>query len=188
MNIAVFCASSDQIGEIYFEEAFRLGKGIAEEGWGLVYGGTNIGLMKTVADATMEHGGEVTGIIAECIAQQGITADRITHLIIAPDMKQRKHLLREHANAFIALPGGWGTLEEITEVMTLKQLGIHNKPVVFLNTAGFYNTFLEFIRNSRLEKFISAAYDRLYAVVDTPQEAINYIKTYKEENILSKYK
>ena len=150
MRVAVFCASANEVEPCYFREAGRLGKRIGELGWQLIYGGTNIGLMREVADATIRQGGEVTGIIPECIRDRGVAAGGLKQLIVAPDMKERKHLLREHADAFIALPGGWGTLEEITEVITLKQLGQHNKPIVFLNTAGYYKLFFEFIEQSKI--------------------------------------
>lgn len=114
MRVAVFCASANEVEPCYFREAGRLGKRIGELGWQLIYGGTNIGLMREVADATIRQGGEVTGIIPECIRDRGVAAGGLKQLIVAPDMKERKHLLREHADAFIALPGGWGTLEEIS--------------------------------------------------------------------------
>lgn len=187
MKIAVFCASANELEETFFEDARCLGKQIAELGWGLVYGGTNIGLMKAVAQATANSGGKVVGIIPECIYKRGVAAKELTQLIIASDMKERKQMLREYADAFIALPGGWGTLEEITEVITLKQLGEHNKPIVFLNTAGIYNIFLEFVGKIQKMGFISPAYDQLYKVVDTVEEAIQYIKEYQEEKIKTKY-
>lgn len=105
-----------------------------------------MGLMKEVAEATIRFGGEVTGIIPECIYKKGVAA-KLNHLIIASDMKERKYLLREQADAFIALPGGWGTLEEITEVITLKQLEEHHKPILFLNTAGFFMTIFRIYSN-----------------------------------------
>lgn len=187
MRVAVFCASADEIASCYFEEAGRLGMRIGELGWKLIYGGTNVGLMREVAEATIRQGGEVTGIIPECIRDRGIVAAGLKQLIVVPDMKERKHLLREHADAFIALPGGWGTLEEITEVITLKQLGQHNKPIVFLNTAGYYNLFFEFIGHSRKAKFISSAYDRLYYIADTVELALEYIQEYQPTLQARKY-
>lgn len=108
MRVAVFCASANEVEPCYFREAGRLGKRIGELGWQLIYGGTNIGLMREVADATIRQGGEVTGIIPECIRDRGVAAGGLKQLIVAPDMKERKYLLREHADAFIALPGGLG--------------------------------------------------------------------------------
>lgn len=187
MKIAVFCASANDVDRVYFEDARKLGKLIGEWGWQLVYGGTNIGLMREVAEATKQYGGEVTGIIPECISKRGVAASGLDRLIIAPDMKERKYLLREHADAFIAMPGGWGTLEEITEVITLKQLGEHSKPIVFLNTAGFYNGFIDFIANLRGQGFVSPAYDNLYFVSESVEGAIDYIGNCRPDTIASKY-
>lgn len=178
MNIAVFCASSHRIDAVYMENARELGRLIGIGRHRLVYGGTNQGLMKEVADATMTHGGKVTGIIPECIYARGVAAERIGELIVAPDMKERKHLLRERADAFIALPGGWGTLEEISEVITLKQLGLLNKPVIFLNVAGFYDAFFNFMEQAKQEGFISARYTGILKVVKTPAEALYEILHY----------
>lgn len=190
MRIAVFCASAEQVDQVYIEDARKLGTRIGELGWHLIYGGTNIGLMKEIAAATIANQGEVTGIIPECIYRRGVGARDLNHLIIAPDMKERKHLLREHADAFIALPGGWGTLEEITEVITLKQLGMHQKPILFLNTAGFYDKLLEFIGIIRQQGFVSTAYDFLYQVVNNVEEAISYLNHYRagmDDDIPPKY-
>lgn len=186
MKIAVFCASADKINNIYKEEARKLGQTIGQMKWHLVYGGTNIGLMRVVADATMIFGGDITGIIPECIHKRGVAA-KMGELIVVPDMKERKHLLREGSDAFIALPGGWGTLEEITEVITLKQLGQHDKPIVFLNTAGYYDRFLDFISEAGEEGFISRNYDQIYLVTDSVEKAIEYIRTYQKQEIKGKY-
>ena len=179
MKICVFCASSESVDNVYFKAAADLGKEIVTRGWGLLYGGTNCGLMN--------GGGEVTGIIPQCIVDRGVSAEGISELIVAPDMKERKSMMREKADAFIALPGGWGTLEEITEVITLKQLGIHNKPIIFLNTNDFYEYFFLFINNIRKEGFVSKAYDGLYVVVSTVEEAVEYIENYQAKDFSSKY-
>ncbi|MBS7200335.1 MAG: TIGR00730 family Rossman fold protein [Bacteroidales bacterium] len=187
MKICVFCASSESVDNVYFEAAADLGKEIVTRGWGLLYGGTNCGLMREVSDAVKNGGGEVTGIIPQCIVDRGVSAEGISELIVAPDMKERKSMMREKADAFIALPGGWGTLEEITEVITLKQLGIHNKPIIFLNTNDFYEYFFLFINNIRKEGFVSKAYDGLYVVVNTVGEAVEYIENYQAKDFSSKY-
>ncbi len=187
MKIAVFCASSDAIAPVYFEAAHRLGERIGEKGWHLVYGGTDRGLMRELAETVMSRGGEVTGIIPECIVQRGVAAQGLKRLVVTADMKERKQLLREEAEAFIALPGGWGTLEEITEVITLKQLGQHNRPIVFLNIAGYYDPFFAFIRQAQGKHFISAVYDELYQVVNTVEEALRYIQDYQPVSHKEKY-
>lgn len=187
MKIGVFCASSDHLKEVFQKDASELGREIAGRSWELVYGGSNCGLMRKIADATLGNGGKVIGIIPQCICDKGIAATYITQLIVAPDMKERKRMLREYSDAFIALPGGWGTLEEITEVITLKQLGCHNKPIVFINTDGFYDLFFRFIENIREENFISPVYDQLYRVVGRVEEAMEYIECYKAEKVVTKY-
>ena len=187
MRICVFCASSEKMDDVYFEAATELGEEIVESGWELLYGGTNCGMMREVSDAVKKAGGKVTGIIPQCIVDRGVSAEGITELIVAPDMKERKSMMRERADAFIALPGGWGTLEEITEVITLKQLGVHNKPIVFINTNDFYEYFFLFINNIRKEGFVSSAYEGLYAVVNDVEEAVSYIKKYRAKEFSSKY-
>ncbi len=187
MRIAVFCASARHVDDVYVTAAARLGKLIGESGWELIYGGTNVGLMKVVAEATMEAGGKVTGIIPECIHQRGWAAEGLDQLIIAPDMKERKFLLREHSDAFVALPGGWGTLEEITEVITLKQLGQHCKPIVFLNTAGFYTKLMDFIDAIEKSGFIAPIYRQLYEIVNHPEELMEAIIQSRKKEFAGKY-
>lgn len=187
MNVAVFCASSSRIDAVYMECARELGRLLGEGGHQLVYGGTNQGLMKEVADATTANGGRVIGIIPECIYSRGVAAEGVDELIVAPDMKERKHLLRERADAFIALPGGWGTLEEISEVISLKQLRQLDKPVVFLNVAGFYDGFFGFMEQAKREGFISERYIGILKVVKTPAEALFEISHYTPFDCGQKY-
>ena len=187
MNIGVFCASADRIDETYFEDATKLGREIGRRSWGLIYGGTNCGLMREVADATLENGGRAVGIIPECIYERGVAAANVSELVVMENMKERKNLMRERSDAFIALPGGWGTLEEITEVITLKQLGCHCKPIVFVNTSGFYDKFFNFIGKIREEGFISSAYDELYCVVEKIDDAFSYLENYQVESLIDKY-
>ncbi len=186
-SVAVFCASSGLIDEVYKQEAERLGEAIGRREWELVFGGTNRGLMRIVGHATQAAGGKTLGIIPETLRKRGIAAKWTDREVVTPDMKERKAMMREHADAFIALPGGWGTLEEIIEVITLKQLGEHAKPIVFLNTAGFYNTFLAFIAEAREKQFISAAYDSLYHVADSVEGVMAYLDGYVFEGVEAKY-
>lgn len=187
MNVGVFCASADKISDAYYDDALQLGREIAERGWNLVYGGTNCGLMREVADATILNGGKAIGVIPECIRGRGVMAKNISELIVAEDMKERKRIMRERSDAFVALPGGWGTLEEIAEVITLKQLGCHNKPIVFINTNDFYDKFFDFMRDIRGRGFISPAYDHLYRIENSVEEAVLYLENYRPAEIVSKY-
>lgn len=167
--------------------AKELGTLMAKAGWELVYGGTNCGLMREVADAVEAAGGKVMGVIARCIAEKGVAAKGLNELIVTEDMKERKSRMREMADAFVVLPGGWGTLEEATEVITLKQLGLHDKPVVFVNTGEYFEYFFLFLHAARREGFISRAYDDLYVVVEEPREALDYILDYQPRDCEAKY-
>ena len=187
MNIAVYCASANHIDEKYFKAAEDLGIEIGRRKGRLIYGGTRVGLMKQVADAVKSHGGKVTGIIPECIYNRGVAVNDIDELVITPDMTSRKSKLQSYADAFIALPGGWGTLEEIIEMISSKQLKYHHKPIVFLNINGFYDTFFTFIQTIKAEGFISSAYDGVYYVANDVKSAIDYIDSYKTAIIVDKY-
>ncbi|WP_251621580.1 TIGR00730 family Rossman fold protein [Odoribacter lunatus] len=187
MNVAVFCASSERVEQKYFEAAKQLGEGIAACSWDLVYGGTNCGLMRCVAEAALQGGREVRGVIPRCIAERGVTMPGLTELIVTESMKERKQLMRDMADAFVVLPGGWGTLEEVTEVITLKKLGEHRKPIVFVDTDGFYEFLWKFTESAINKGFISDVYHGLYEVVDSVDKVLNYIRCYKANIIDSKY-
>ncbi|NOU60904.1 TIGR00730 family Rossman fold protein [Marinifilum caeruleilacunae] len=182
MNICVFCSSSNSLDSVYFEEARQLGNLIGSKGFGLVYGGTNVGLMNEVAESVKTSGGKVMGVIPKLINEYGISADFLDELIITPDMAERKKLLRDKSDAFVALPGGFGTLEEILEVITLKQLGYHNKAIVFVNTNNFYENLKAQFELSYKEKFAKAEYRKLFYFANNYQDAIEYIENYKIEN------
>ncbi len=187
MNICVFCSSSNQVKPIFFDEAKALGNAIGTSGNNLVYGGANVGLMNEVALAAKAAQAKVIGIIPELIANHGLSANFIDELIVTKDMAERKTKLREYADAFIALPGGFGTLEEILEVITLKQLGYHNKPVVFINTNGFYNHLEALFQHSFDENFANSAAQTVYTFVDTYEQAMAYISSYQPESRATKW-
>lgn len=187
MNVVVFCASANGIGSVYFDDARKLGEAIGGRAWKLVYGGTCVGLMDQVAITVMNCGGKAIGVIPECIKSCGVAAEGLDELVVVQDMQERKCLLRTYGDAFIALPGGWGTLDEITEVITLKQLGEHNKPVVFLNTDGFYDVFLDFIADIRAKGFVGPQYDELYFVAYSVDEVMDYLDSYQVVKNTSKY-
>lgn len=187
MNICVFCSSSNSVDEKFFEEARGLGIAMGESGDTLIYGGTNVGLMNQVAVSVKSSGGKVIGVIPKLINDYGISADFLDELIITPDMTERKTVLREKANAFIALPGGFGTLEEVLEVITLKQLGYHNLPIVFINTNGFYDALKKQFELSYNENFAKETYRNLYCFVDNYEEALKHVEEYKAGNQKTKW-
>lgn len=145
MNLAVFCAAADGARPIYREVAEALGRTLAERGIGLIYGGATVGLMGAVADATIAGNGRVIGVIPHVLVDKEISHYGITELHVVDTMHTRKALMGEKADAFLVLPGGYGTFEELFEVVAWQTLGLHNKPVVLLNTDGFYDGLLAFI-------------------------------------------
>lgn len=150
-RICVFCGSNPGIREDYRLAAVALGRLLAGAGLGLVYGGGAVGLMGVIADAVLLAGGEVIGVIPQSLAQKEIAHQGLTRLHIVPGMHARKALMAEHADAFIAMPGGFGTLEELFEVTTWAQLGLHDRPVGLLNVAGYYDGLLSFLDHAAAE-------------------------------------
>lgn len=144
-NIAVFCAASDGTRAVYRETAQELGRALADRGIGLIYGGAKIGLMGAVADATLEAGGRVVGVIPLVLVDKEIAHDGLSELHVVDTMHTRKQLMGEKADAFLAMPGGFGTFEELFEVLAWQTLKLHAKPVVLLNVGGFYDSMLAFL-------------------------------------------
>ncbi len=186
-NICVFCSSSDKIDDIYFKSAAELGKRIGREGDHLVYGGTTVGLMGAVARTAQENYSRIIGIIPRRIHEAGIGWEEVNEYIVTDEMRERKALLSEKADAFIALPGGFGTMEEILEVMTAKQLGYHKKAIIFLNTNGFYTPLLHHFENVYEQHFAKEGYRSLYFVARDTDEVYQYLNTYKAEEAASKW-
>lgn len=183
MNICVFCSSSNAVDKCYFDHAADLGMHIARKGHALVYGGANVGLMEHLALSAKQHNGKVTGIIPRKIYDKELSSDHPDECIVTETMDERKRLMRNLSDAFIALPGGFGTLEEILEVITLKQLDYHHKPVVFIDTNGYFTHLIAQFEKSYIEHFAKETYKKLYAVVGTPLEALAYIENYTHEDL-----
>ncbi|MBS98842.1 MAG: TIGR00730 family Rossman fold protein [Oceanospirillaceae bacterium] len=153
-RICVFCGSSQGTDPAFTEAARQMGQALAQQEIGLVYGGGSIGLMGTLADAALEAGGEVTGIIPEALSSAEVAHGQLSALQVVPDMHIRKARMASLADGFIALPGGIGTFEELFEVWTWAQLGYHSKPIALLNVAGFYDPLLEFLNHTLNQGFI----------------------------------
>jgi uncharacterized protein (TIGR00730 family) len=182
MNICVFCSSIDGLAGIYFDDAVNLGNKIAARGYTLVYGGTNRGLMGKLAGTVQKGGGRVIGVIPKSLLDSGSAGENLDELIIADNMRERKALMDVKADAFIFMPGGSGTLEEAMEAITLKQLKYHDRPLVFLNTNGFYNSLIYLFRKMEDEKFIRQDFFKLFHLADDVEDAFLYIDNYKKEN------
>jgi len=141
-SVCVFCASSNGVNPIFLEAATTLGQTVAQRGWGLVYGGAHLGLMGAMADAALAVGGSVTGVIPRGLVEREIAHRGLTELIETGSMHERKAEMARRADAFLVLPGGLGTLDEMCEMLTWSLLGIHQKPIVLINTAGYWDAFL----------------------------------------------
>ncbi len=154
-TVAVFCASADGTNPAYRSEAEALGHGLAARGIGLVYGGAAVGLMRAVADATLVAGGKVVGVIPEVLVDLEVAHGGLTELHVTSTMHTRKELMGKRSDAFVVLPGGFGTMEELFEVLAWQTLKLHDKPIVLLNTLGFYDTLLAFLDHSLGEGMMS---------------------------------
>lgn len=172
-NICVYCSSSNTVDAIYKKAAVELGKQLAQKAIALVYGGANLGLMMQLAKSVKENNGKVIGILPHALKERGYHA--IDQLIMVSDLRERKAMMQEHAQAFIALPGGFGTLDELVEIITLKQLGLHTKPIVILNVNNFYQKQIEQF-NIMFEKNFAHSKDReLFFITQNTMEAIEHI-------------
>ena len=174
-SVCVYSASSSKIDKVYFEAAGRLGKLLAERRIRLVNGAGSIGLMRSVADAVLENGGEVTGVIPRFMVEQGWHHTGLTRLVEVESMHERKQLMADLSDAVIALPGGCGTLEELLEVITWKQLGLYLNPIVILNTNGFFDPLLDQLKRAIDENFMRRQHGDIWHVAATPEEAVELV-------------
>ncbi len=174
-SVCVYCGSSPGHDQRYLKAAHSLGRAIAQAGLELVYGGGTRGLMGAVSDGALRAGGKVTGIIPQFLINREATEsglDRLPEILVTDDMHQRKHAMFERSDAFVALPGGIGTLEEIVEIMTWAQLGHHRKPMVFANVSGFWNPMLALLDHMRAAGFIHTSHLVAPLVVDEAEAIV----------------
>jgi uncharacterized protein (TIGR00730 family) len=180
-RICVFCGSSVGANLSYLAEAKSLGQQIAGGGWGLVYGGTSTGLMGVAADAALSAGGEVIGVLPQDLQDREIAHRGLTKLHLVGSLHERKALMASLSDAFIALPGGYGTLDEFFEVVTWAQLSIHSKPCVLINTEGYYDFLLRFLDYAVREEFVSPANLGLVQVARDSAEAFQWIQQQRDK-------
>jgi uncharacterized protein (TIGR00730 family) len=178
-TIGVYCSSSSKVDDLYLNVTVQVGELIAAGGFKLVYGGGNIGLMGALARSVKKKGGSVTGVNLELFVKKGLCYRDADEIIICKTMRERKQIMEDRSDAFIVLPGGFGTLEEFSEVLTLKQLHLHNKPIVVVNINGFYSSLLAWMENSFRENFVKDKYRGLYHATEDPDRVFSYIKDYK---------
>jgi uncharacterized protein (TIGR00730 family) len=174
-RVAVYCGSADGTNPAFVAEARALGAAIAAAGLGLVYGGANIGLMGAVADAALARGAHAIGVLPEVLVGREIAHDGLTQFELVPTMHARKARMVELADAFLVLPGGYGTLEELLEVVTWAQLGMHAKPCILINTAGYWDGLLAFLDTAVAAGFVKAKNRGLVQVAANAEEAVRMV-------------
>jgi uncharacterized protein (TIGR00730 family) len=177
--VCVYAASSSVVDAVFVDCARRLGVLLATHGHTLVYGAGNIGLMGALAQAVHGTGGKVIGVIPEKLRGLEVCYEEADELIVTKTMRERKAIMEERADGFVVLPGGIGTLEEVLEVLVLRQLHYHNKPIVFLNIDGYYDDLLTFFRHMVETRFLLHSLDKLIHVAKLPEDAIAYLDTYE---------
>ncbi len=178
ISVCVFCASSDNLGDVFIDTARTLGRDMVRRRMRLVYGGGNNGLMGVLSETVHEHGGEITGVIPGSLADCGYSYAGVDEMIVTDGMRERKAIMEERADGFIVLPGGFGTLEEMLEIITLKQLGMLDKPVVVLNIGGFFDGLLAQFEQGYSMRFIEESCRNLYHVTETVFPALDYIEAH----------
>jgi hypothetical protein len=176
-RVTVYAASSQALAPEYFDVAARLGRALAEAGLPIVYGGGGTGLMGAMADAALDAGGRVHGVIPEFLMKLEKGHERLTELEVVADMRERKHRMLDNSRAVVTLPGGCGTFEEVFEAMTLKRLGQYFGPIVLVNANGYYDLLLDFLRHSVRERFMSQAHLELWHSVERPEDVPGALET-----------
>ena len=178
-SVCVYCGASSGHDPVHAEAARALGREMAQQRLALIYGGGHVGLMGIIADAVLDAGGEVTGVIPKALMDAEVGHDRLTRLMVVKDMHERKALMAELANGFIAMPGGIGTLEELFEAMTWAQLGFHEKPVGLLNVNGFYDKLLAFLSQLEQEGFLRAEHKNLLINESEPSALLERLREFR---------
>jgi uncharacterized protein (TIGR00730 family) len=175
-SLAVFCGSKTGKNPVFIQHAAQLGKILAENNIMLIYGGGNVGIMGVIADTVMKHGGKVTGIIPKLLLEWERQHETITELIVTDDMHVRKKMIYERCDAALILPGGFGTLDELFEMLTWNQLSIHDKHIFILNSGGFYDHLIRHIELMKAEHFLYEKAEKRVTILNDPAELVQYLQ------------
>jgi uncharacterized protein (TIGR00730 family) len=186
-TVCVYCGSSDKMSESYLKIAREMGQAVARRGLTLAYGAGSTGMMGAVANGALEAGGAVIGVIPRLFATPALMHNGLTHLEIVENMHIRKQRLAEISDAFLALPGGYGTFEELFEILTWAQIGLHEKPVGILNAQGYYNLLLSLIEHAQAEGFIYAEHNGLLVCSDQPEKLLDLMESYSYPSGMEKW-
>ena len=177
-NICIFCSSSNTLDKSFYDDAHILGEELAQHSFNLVYGGSSVGTMYTIAKAAKANGAKIYGVMPEKLYGFGVHSTECDEFFLTNDMRDRKAKLDELSDGVIAMAGGFGTLEEVSEIICHKQLGYHNKPIVFLNTNGFFDNLFLFFDRIVQDSFAKATSKDIYYIANTPKDAVNYLLNY----------
>jgi uncharacterized protein (TIGR00730 family) len=183
-RLAVFCGSNPGARPDYIEAAHAFGRLLASRGIGIVYGGSNVGLMKALADAMLDDLGDIIGVIPRVLVEREVANKALTDLRIVDSMHERKAIMAELADGFVALPGGIGTLEEFFEIWTWAQLGMHDKPCGLLNVAGYFDLLLQFLDRAVAEKFVRDVHRQMVIVESDPRELLLRFEAYDPPRVV----
>jgi uncharacterized protein (TIGR00730 family) len=186
-TICVYCGSADGVNAGYYEAAYQMGRTLAERGISLVYGAGKTGLMGALADGALAAGGEVTGVIPESLNTPQLAHAGLTHLEVLPDIHQRKARMSALAQAFIALPGGFGTFDELFEALTWAQIGLHRKPVGLLNTRHYFDPLLALVQHAEAEGFIYTEHTRLLCHASEPAALLDALAAFQVPDGLERW-
>lgn len=182
-RVCVYCGSSPGRLPIYREAAAELGRVLVQRNIALVYGGAGIGVMGAIADAVMENGGEAIGVIPQSLATREVAHTQLSELIVVTSMHERKAMMAELSDAFVALPGGWGTFEELFEMLTWAQLGIHQKPCGVLNVSGYYDHLSLFLQHAMDERFVREEYQSMMIMEQQPEALLDRFNNYQPPQV-----
>ena len=182
-SIAVYCGSSSGNNPLFTSMAVELGTLLVSEKISLVYGGAKVGLMGVIADAVLNAGGNIVGVLPRFISRKEIAHDRLSELILCETMHERKQIMYEMADGFIALPGGFGTLDELFEILTWQQLGLHQKPIGILNVDGFYNALKSLFGTMESAQILKSENRSMALFEDDPQRLLRLMKDYRPQAV-----
>ena len=182
-RMAVYCGSSSGTDEIYAQQAYLLGTVMAQRKIGLVFGGGKVGLMNSVANGVLAYGGEAVGVLPKFLDRVELAHEELTEMVVVSTMHERKYRMYELSDGIIALPGGYGTLDELFEMLTWEQLGLHKKPIGILNTNGFYDSILEFLRNMAGKGFLKEEYREMLLVSNNVSGLLELMEHFRPPSV-----
>ncbi len=178
-TICVYCSSSNHLPEKFYKFAQEFGESLGKNNYNMVYGGTTVGMMGVIANNALNNGAEVIGVIPQKIEQFGLKHPDLARVIITKDMRERKATMEKYADIFVALPGGFGTFEEVFEILVAKQLSYHNKPIIFFNFDEYYDNMLKMFDTVYENNFAKQEMKSLYFIANSIEEMYNYLDNYK---------